>query len=142
MALQGNLALLADGTGGLRVVDVGDPTGPVDLGAIDTPGIAADVAAVGDLAYVADGAGGLLVVEVNLLYPNTQPIAFPNRNAHGNTLGPAWPVVELVKETLHSLLSIYYNQEADVGLPDRCCDRSLRPTRARPPRIPTPCGRL
>ncbi|HRA21829.1 MAG TPA: hypothetical protein PLZ56_15385, partial [Anaerolineae bacterium] len=120
VALQGNLALLADGTGGLRVVDVGDPTGPVDLGAIDTPGIAADVATVGDLAYVADGAGGLLVVEVNPPPPTPTPSPSPSPTATLTAIpsGPAWPVVELVGD-IRNLLSIYYNQEADVGLPDR-----------------------
>ena len=49
----GDLAYVADDRySGLRIIDVSDPTFPVELGALDTPGYARDVEVVGDLAYV------------------------------------------------------------------------------------------
>jgi hypothetical protein len=46
------------------VLDVSDPTLPVEIGALDTPGWANDVELVGDLAYVA-GWSGLHVINVS-----------------------------------------------------------------------------
>jgi hypothetical protein len=61
----GDLAYVADGLGGLRILDVSNPAIPVELGALYTPGEALDVAVVGDLAYVADGLGGLRILDVS-----------------------------------------------------------------------------
>ncbi|MBW2386763.1 MAG: hypothetical protein JRG92_24295, partial [Deltaproteobacteria bacterium] len=63
----GGLAYVAGGSG-LRVIDVSNPTLPVEVGALDTPGNARGVDVVGDLAYVADssfGGGGLRVIDVS-----------------------------------------------------------------------------
>ena len=60
--MKDDLALLADGGAGLRVIDISDPTSPVEVGFYDTPGFAADVAVKADLALVVDVAAGLLLV--------------------------------------------------------------------------------
>ncbi len=54
--MVGGLAYVADGTSGLQIIDVSNPAAPVQLGALDTPDLARDVAVVGGLAYVAEGA--------------------------------------------------------------------------------------
>jgi len=49
----GNLAYV--GSAGLRVIDVSNPTAPVELSALFAPAFALDVEVVGDLAYVTMG---------------------------------------------------------------------------------------
>ncbi|MCP4345483.1 MAG: DUF1416 domain-containing protein [Desulfobacterales bacterium] len=61
----GDTAYVADGDGGLQVIDVGNPARPVKIGGADTPGYASDVAVRGNTAYVADGEGGLQVIDVS-----------------------------------------------------------------------------
>ena len=63
--VAGGLAYVADAVFGLRVINVSDPTAPVELGALDTPGGALDVAVLGGLAYVTDGLSGLRVIDVS-----------------------------------------------------------------------------
>jgi hypothetical protein len=65
VALVGDLAYVADGSSGLRVIDISNPALPVEIGALDTPGQAIDVEVVGDLAYLADGDSGLRVMDVS-----------------------------------------------------------------------------
>ena len=55
---------MADGDSGLRIISISDPANPSEVGAIDTPGSAANVALSGDYAYVADHGGGLRVIWV------------------------------------------------------------------------------
>jgi len=62
VAVVGNTAYLADGCGGLRIVDVSDPTAPREVG--DIPGYASGVALVGSTAYIAAGSG-LRIVDVS-----------------------------------------------------------------------------
>ena len=45
--------------GGLRVIDISDPTSPISLDYYATPGIATTVVVEGQHAYVADGAAGV-----------------------------------------------------------------------------------
>jgi hypothetical protein len=71
VAVSGGYAYVADAYGGLRVIDVSDPTTPVEVGALGTPEAATGLAVSGDLVYLADGHGGLRVVDVSV---------------------PAWPV--------------------------------------------------
>ncbi|MCP4845631.1 MAG: hypothetical protein GY901_11100, partial [Actinomycetia bacterium] len=61
--VAGDRAYVADGISGLRVIDVSNPALPVEIGALDTPGLAYDVEVVGDLAYLADGNSGLRVID-------------------------------------------------------------------------------
>ena len=46
------------------MIDISDPTNPVQIGGVDTDGTANDVKVVGDLAFVADGAHGLSIFTV------------------------------------------------------------------------------
>ncbi|MCP4342407.1 MAG: hypothetical protein GY799_26900, partial [Desulfobulbaceae bacterium] len=65
----GDTAYVADGPGGLKVIDVSNPESPVKIGAVDTPGNALDVAVIGDTAYVACGGydewSGLQIINVS-----------------------------------------------------------------------------
>jgi hypothetical protein len=63
VAVSGNLAFVADGAGGLRVVDVSDPASPTEVGFYVPPGGALTVAADGKRAYVGDLSGGLSILE-------------------------------------------------------------------------------
>jgi hypothetical protein len=57
---------VADGPGGgLRIIDVSNPSSPTEVGFLDTPGWAYSVAVSGSVAYVADGDGGLRVIDVS-----------------------------------------------------------------------------
>ena len=47
MVLQGDRVFVADGPGGLRVVDVSDPAAPRIVGAVPTPGVTLGAIAVG-----------------------------------------------------------------------------------------------
>ncbi|HQT96148.1 MAG TPA: hypothetical protein PK435_16090, partial [Thermoanaerobaculaceae bacterium] len=64
VVVVGTVAYLADGDGGLVLVDVANPAVPMQLGAYDTAGIAWDVAVSGTLAYVADYDVGLTIIDV------------------------------------------------------------------------------
>jgi hypothetical protein len=65
VTVSGTLAYVAAGGAGLRIVDISDPTNPVEIGAWDSPGYAEGVAVSGDFAYLADGPYGLWIVEVS-----------------------------------------------------------------------------
>jgi hypothetical protein len=60
----GDLAFVADGVAGIRVLDVSNASAPREIGFLDTPGLAVDVDVVGDRAYVADGVGGVRRLDV------------------------------------------------------------------------------
>jgi hypothetical protein len=78
----GNLAFVADGAAGLRVLDVSDPASPSEIGSLDTPGLATDVEVVGDRAYLADGPGGVRRVRIT-------PAAAPREDGFLATEDPA-----------------------------------------------------
>jgi hypothetical protein len=66
----GDYAFIADGTGGLRIVNISDPASPSAMGTYDTPGDALGVAVSGNFAYIADGSSGLVAVDIsNLISP-------------------------------------------------------------------------
>lgn len=65
MKVKGNLAYVADGNMGLQIIDVSQPTAPREVGNVDTPGRASDVALTGNNALVADGFHGLQVIDVS-----------------------------------------------------------------------------
>jgi hypothetical protein len=65
ITLAGSLAFLADGSAGLKVLDISHLPQVTVLGALDTPGTALDVAYDGRYAYVADGASGLRMIDVS-----------------------------------------------------------------------------
>ncbi|HBV62832.1 MAG TPA: hypothetical protein DEF45_07395, partial [Rhodopirellula sp.] len=64
IAIAGMTAYVADGAGGLRVLDVTDPSSITELGAYDAAANAKSVAIQGTVAYVANGAEGLLVLDI------------------------------------------------------------------------------
>jgi len=60
-----NTVFVADGAGGLVIVDATDPAHPTVLGRAPTGGQASGVVVDGDIAYVAAGSAGLVVVDVS-----------------------------------------------------------------------------
>ena len=64
VAHRDGLCLVADGNGGLQVVEVADPDQPRRIGALPTPGPARSVLLAGPLAYVAADAAGVVVVDI------------------------------------------------------------------------------
>lgn len=65
ISARGNTVYVADGVGGLVVVDATDPAKPRIAGRVETGGQARGVVVNGDLAYVAAGSAGLVVVNVS-----------------------------------------------------------------------------
>jgi hypothetical protein len=68
IALQGSLAFVAAGRGGLQVIDVSNPLAPVPLGSVPPPqpyGEALSVAVAGSYAYLAVGDAGMQVFDVS-----------------------------------------------------------------------------
>lgn len=64
VAVVSNLAFVADGTNGLVILDVSEPTNIVQVGACALEGFANGVAVAGGRAYVTCGTNGLAVVDV------------------------------------------------------------------------------
>ncbi|OQB26818.1 MAG: LVIVD repeat protein [Chloroflexi bacterium ADurb.Bin180] len=64
VALAGHHAYVADGGGGLRIIDIANPAAPTAVGFYDTPGWAYGVALAGHYAYVADYDGGLRIIDI------------------------------------------------------------------------------
>lgn len=71
VAVAGDMAYIADGSSGLRVIDISDPANPVFSGAMATYNSANAVEVAGNYAYVADGTAGLTVC--NIAYPGPGP---------------------------------------------------------------------
>lgn len=65
ITVQGTLAYVAAGSGGLRVVDVSNPARPVETGAWESAGYAEGVALNGKTVYLAHGPYGLCVIDVS-----------------------------------------------------------------------------
>ena len=57
VAVTGDLAVVADGEAGLRLIDISDPTAPREVSSVDTPGLTRGVVVTGDLALVAHSSG-------------------------------------------------------------------------------------
>lgn len=55
------VAYLADMVSGIHVIGLQDPTSPIQIGILDTPGSSQDITSDGENVYVADSAGGLLI---------------------------------------------------------------------------------
>jgi len=62
VAVAGNHAYVADGSAGLQVIDVSNPTNCVRVNGYDTSGYAYGVAVAGNSVLVADGIPGLVVI--------------------------------------------------------------------------------
>jgi len=64
VAVSNGFAYVAAGYDGLVVIDVRDPSHPVEIGRVDTRGFAGGFALMGGLVLVADGYHGLRVIDV------------------------------------------------------------------------------
>jgi hypothetical protein len=60
--VAGNYAYVADGNGGLRIINVSNPTYPAEFGFYRTPGYAYNVTVAERYIYVADDVGGLIIL--------------------------------------------------------------------------------
>ncbi|MDI6694884.1 MAG: hypothetical protein QME21_07560 [Anaerolineales bacterium] len=65
VVVQGNIAYVAAGKGGLRVLDVSQPAAPVEIGALTGFQWAMGLVVDQGRAYIADNASGLWIVEVS-----------------------------------------------------------------------------
>jgi hypothetical protein len=66
VAVSGSTAYVADGTAGLRILDVSNPVLPTEIGAFSLPGWSAnDVVVSGTYAYVAAGTEGVWMLDVS-----------------------------------------------------------------------------
>ena len=65
VSARGNSVSVADGVGGLVVVNATDPAKPRIVGRVETGGQSRGVVVNGDIAYVASGSAGLVVVNVS-----------------------------------------------------------------------------
>ena len=65
ITISGNYAYIAAMEGGLRVIDIGNPADPFEVGYYDTPSSAHAVDLSGGYAYVADFDAGLRVVDIS-----------------------------------------------------------------------------
>jgi hypothetical protein len=88
--IQGNFAYIADpsvdnGGGGLRIVDITDPTNPHEVGSILSQYGAGGIAVYGDYAYLTRGAQGLIVF--NISDPsNPQEVGVYNSNEYSHNV--------------------------------------------------------
>ncbi|MDB9541500.1 LVIVD repeat-containing protein, partial [Anabaenopsis arnoldii] len=61
----GNYAYVADGNGGLQIIDISDPANPTRTGGYNTSGLAYGVQVVGNYAYVAGYGTGLQIIDIS-----------------------------------------------------------------------------
>ncbi len=67
VVVEGDLAFVAAGRGGVRIIDISEPLAPVELGFNDTPMDGRGLAVVGDMAYLAAGNEGLWIFNLSVL---------------------------------------------------------------------------
>lgn len=65
MKVVGSYAYVADGSNGLAIIDVSNPSSPTWKGGLGTSGEARGVFASGSYAYVADGSAGLQIINIS-----------------------------------------------------------------------------
>lgn len=83
----GNTAYVADGTGGLATVDVGDPLAPSFLGRVPFGGVAEDLVVDDGVAYVAAGSAGMVLVDVA---DPAAPVVLSEVETGGSAVGVAY----------------------------------------------------
>jgi len=76
-------AYIADSGAGLRIIDVTNPSNPIEVGYCDTPGTAFGVYVAGDYTYVADGRGGLRIIDVS---DKTSPVEVGSYDTPGSAM--------------------------------------------------------
>ena len=65
IVIRDGIAYVTDYEAGLRVIDVSDPTNPVEIGWLDTPGQARGIRIIENFAYIADGTAGIRIVDIS-----------------------------------------------------------------------------
>ena len=63
--IVGTLAYVADGYGGLRIIDISDPTTPTEVGLFDDNTWTKSVFVVGSYAYIASEFDGLVIIDIS-----------------------------------------------------------------------------
>ncbi|MEE9450264.1 MAG: T9SS type A sorting domain-containing protein, partial [Ignavibacteriaceae bacterium] len=76
VAANGDLVYVANGSNGLRIIDVSTPTSPVEVGFYDTGVVAWGVALSGSYAYVADQEDGIYIIQNDLLVGINEETSF------------------------------------------------------------------
>jgi len=119
LALQGEIAYVADGKGGVYLIDVSDPYAPTELGRFDVgTAYASDVAVEGRYAYVAYDYRGFEVVDVSDPWQ-------PSSVARINTPGKASAV--LLRDGVAYLADYDWGLRAiDVRIPERPFDLGVQ----------------
>ena len=78
LTISGSYAYIADGEGGLRIIDVSSPSSPQEVGFFDTDGEAFGVTVNGNYVYVADGDNGMYIIQNDLLVvSNDEDLSLP-----------------------------------------------------------------
>ena len=65
ITIAGSYAYVADGEGGLRIINVSTAAAPFEVGYFDTAGQAQSVAVSGNYAYIADLDHGLRIINIS-----------------------------------------------------------------------------
>ncbi|MEO0149952.1 MAG: hypothetical protein ABIL23_05995 [candidate division WOR-3 bacterium] len=82
--VSGNYAFVADGLYGVRIIDISDPTNPIEVSYYDSPGVAHKVFVEGNLMFVADGTMGLRIVDIS---DPLSPVEISYYDTPGNAMG-------------------------------------------------------
>ena len=64
MIVIGDHAYVANGRGGLRIIDITNPANPFEVGSFETPGYPEGIAVTGNYAYIADRWEGLRIIDI------------------------------------------------------------------------------
>jgi hypothetical protein len=65
VTVAGIYAYVADGDSGLRIIDISNPTAPIEVGSYTAPGPVYDVTVTRNYAFVAEGSNGLRIIDVS-----------------------------------------------------------------------------
>jgi len=84
VTISGNYAYVADGSSGLAIIDISDPTNPGSPVYRDTDGTAQEVTISGNYAYVADRNSGLAIIDIS---DPTNPGTPVYKDTNGSALG-------------------------------------------------------
>jgi hypothetical protein len=103
LVVRDGFILVADGGGGVKVLDASDPLNPTVVHNVVTSGEAKELAVVGDLLVVAAGGGGMDILDVTdpgmatllATYETSNPV-FDVAGSDGHAAIAAWNQVEIV----------------------------------------------
>jgi hypothetical protein len=88
--VAGDLAFVTDGSSGLQIINITNPSAPTLTGTYDTTQTANDVTVAGDLAFVADGFSGLQIINITNRRFQPSPAATTRR---GRPTTSRWRVI-------------------------------------------------